>query len=478
MFFKSKNVSKNCCRIFSATVFVLVLSNVSGQSIPWVKKHRVFETDMMFSMVKGLDNEIFAGGSSHRFPNFGYNIYNKGFLMKIDQNGDSIFTREFPYGTIYSMAIDHYGDVRINFLTESLTESVHRRLVLIRMTRDGFIYRRDSILSLRGFYPSASIMGKDSSLIIAGTKPRLGFPGQTSMFFLRQQKDGTLDNWVELNPGHPNCRGNHVEQMPNGNYLVSGHVGSRIASYELSPDGSNPVFREWYQSPIFRNFVSGYVKQMPKKGYAMYGLNIPSVTASLDSNYEINWSQKLSGGFIPPECQKDGSILSGYNQLPYTLWRLGEDSTPIWHISLVDTLASRGVIWGLNLGLFVYFDDESAILGGTAANDSLHTNFREDYFFAKITNTGTPLLTLSRPKMGFLANHTLAPWPNPASQTLYLKQTFDLAEIRLVNLRGEEVLKNQVRFGQGIDVSALTPGLYFYHARIDGQTYSGKILKE
>ncbi|HRH35880.1 MAG TPA: T9SS type A sorting domain-containing protein, partial [Catalimonadaceae bacterium] len=102
----------------------------------------------------------------------------------------------------------------------------------------------------------------------------------------------------------------------------------------------------------------------------------------------------------------------------------------------------------------------------------------EDPLFIKIANVGTPVTSLSKPKPGPLKNETLAPWPNPTGGTLYLKQHFDNAEVRLYNLAGKEVGQYNIHFGQPIDVSAFLAGVYLYRAVIDGKAFSGKIIKQ
>jgi hypothetical protein len=274
---------------------------------------------------------------------------------------------------------------------------------------------------------------------------------------------------------------NRVEQLPNGHYLVSGYVGSRIASYELDEWGMNPVFKQWYQTPDFSNLSTGHISRINGQRYMIGGEGGPSLVGQFDSLSNKYWLRKDIGTQIPPQAMTDGSVVFGYRTGPplyQTLFRLGPDSSTIWNMALKDSLMVRGLPGVVQVKAFSYFEDQSAVLAGTYRWDGVGTtDTKDDPIFLKIANVGTPVTSLSKPKKGPLQNETLAPWPNPTDGTLYLKQHFDKAEIHLYQLSGQEVAQYQIRFGQPIQIHQLPTGLYLYRAVIDGKAFSGKIMK-
>jgi hypothetical protein len=468
------SIDTHACLVLVWAFFQLGLPAVA-QQILWARNYPLPQTDYIFCIAKDTLGNMYAGGSTYRNRILiGATAYDKAMVIKIDPQGDTIFAKDLGVqGRVHSIAVDLSGIVRMNITQEIVYNGSYHTLFL-SMTPEGFIFDRDTLQSY--FPPLACSIGKDSSLVVVGFMYKPG-GGGTSMYFLRIQKDGTFDPMVELDPGHPNCRASRVEQLPNGHYLVSGYVGSRIASYELEEDGSNAVFTQWYQTPDLSNMSSGHVSRINGHRYMIGGEGGPCVVGQYDSLANKYWMRKDIGTQVPPQAIIDGSVLFGYVTSFGTnnsLFRVRSDSTEQWKIVIKDSLAARGINGVMQVKSFSYFEDESAVAAGVMYNGS---NFQEDPIFIKIANVGTPVTSLSKPKKGPLQNETLAPWPNPSSGTLYLKQHFDKAEVRFYNLSGKEMGQYQIRFGQPIELSALPPGLYLYRAVIDGKSYSGKVVK-
>ena len=462
-------------------VLFLFSSEIMGQQILWAKVYPLRKLDAIYCMAKDQFGDIYAGGHTERnIPGSPWTVYHMGFLVKLTSEGDTLFTRELGFGTVLSLVIDHEGILRINQLSESIDPYFDQLLVLKKMTPEGFIFQRDTIQPIpNGMTPWGSMVGKDSSLIVVGRVPRTSNPSQQSMFFLRMDKEGLIYPWLELNPGHPNCVANRVEQLPNGHYLVSGYVGSRIASYELNEDGSNPVFKQWYQTPDLSNMSSGYVGKVGTKSSFIGGDGGPCLVANYDSLSNKKWMHKEVGVLYPPQGMTDGSVVYGFNPNlpPYNVfYKRTTDSTTTWYMNIDDSLQTRGIVGSIEVKAYTYFEDQSAIFAGTIYQGSSIN--QRDPFFMRVANVGTPVTALTKPKRGTLSNETLAPWPNPSGGTLYLKQHFDKAEVHFYTVSGREVQTDTVRFGQPIDISSFAPGLYLYRAVIDGKPFSGKVMRQ
>ena len=455
-------------------VSCLSTNSARGQQIHWVKLYPLEKADQINCITRD-ENFLYAGGYTYRNAiYFNTTPYHKAIVVKLDLNGDTIFIKDLGIpGEVTCMALDPYGNLRVNVRKNSWELNYPMSL---SMTPNGFIFKIDTLKRV----PRACVMGRDSSLILTGWQARTGFPNDRSMYFSRVQKDGSQDPIIELNPGHPNCVANRVEQLPNGHYLVSGYVDSRIASYDLDEWGLNPDFKEWYQTPDFSNLTAGHVGQLGKKNWMIGAQGNPSVIGALDSLGNKRWLKKENGQIIPPQAIVDQSIVFGYRigVPPYqVLYRMGIDSSYVWNIAFRDSLVARGFSGNVDLTCFAFLEDESAVIAGNY-NGGTGSSTGQDPFFLRIANIGTPVTSVIKPKKGPLANESLAPWPNPTSGTLYLKQHFDKAEIHIYTIAGKEVGNYKIGFAQPIDISGYSSGVYLYRAIIDGKLYSGKIVKQ
>jgi hypothetical protein len=452
-----------------AMFFFLIDLPCMAQQVQWAKVYPLAKTDNIQCVTRD-ENHIYAGGNTRR--NAPGSSYTKAILYKLGLNGDTVYVKDLGFtGNISSITTDFLGNIRINGLAMSLVSWDYP--FAISATSDGFIFKVDT---LRGI-PSTCLIGKDSSLVVVGYRGRTGFPGETSMYFQRIQLDGTIDPFIELNPGHPNCRANRVEQLPNGHYLISGFVGSRVASYEVDSVGGNPIFHQWYQTPDLTNFSYGGVGRVGLQNWFVSGDGVNTFVSMYNNSKTKIWKKNENGILAPPQGMKDSTVVFGYSSgfYPYNyFYRFRSDSSLVWFFNMRDSLTQKGLPGGVDFFSYTYFTDESAVFAGTYYESGTTGN---DPFFMRVANVGTPVTSIFKPKRGTLSNETLAPWPNPSGGTLYLKQHFDKAEVHFYTVSGREVQTDTVRFGQPIDISSFAPGLYLYRAVIDGKPFSGKVVK-
>ena len=466
-----------------ASICLFISAPIQAQQILWAKTYPLPLIDDIYSIAKDTNGFLYVGGNTDRNHYISYSgmTYPKAIITKLFPNGDTVFVKDLGIaGTVVSMVVDPFGLVRANVRQDHTNAQFQYHTYYVWMMENGSIFKMDSIQN--AFSANSCILAKDSSIIIAGLMFSPVTPGYRSMFWQRITKDWIIEPVVELNPGHPNCRADRVEQLPNGHYLVSGTVGSRIASYELNEDGTNPVFKQWYQTPDFSNLIAGYVGQATSKRSVISGQGSPCRIGLFDSLQQKIWMKSDTGILIAPQAMTDGSLMFGYSYRPQSptkyFQRMAADSSTIWKMSFGDSLIDRGYPGSVKMNAFTSFPDGSAVLAGIYRWDGAGTtNTKEDPFFLRIANVGTPVTSLTKPKRGTLSNETLAPWPNPSGGTLYLKQHFDKAEVHFYTVSGREVQTDTVRFGQPIDISSFAPGLYLYRAVIDGKPFSGKVFK-
>ncbi len=460
--------------LWASLVFFLLTNHSQAQQVIWAKLYPLPEGDKITCIAQDTFGDMYVGGSTRRGRYFPGGI-SRAMIYKLNPEGDTIFSL-WPgiYGEVQAILVDHNQVVRLAVFSES-NLPYQTGLHLLSMTTDGLIFKRDTIPNI--LYVNNSCLGKDSSWILSGfsLNPINGLFFDT--YVQRIRKDGTIEPFFTLN-NNVSEQAHRVEQLPNGKYLVSGSGGGKVISYTFDENLTNPQpFETWYQATGANPMSTGHVSRINNQRYMVGGQSNPSIVGHQDSLKNFYWSRRDNGVQIPPQAMQDGSTVFGYKTgapLFQTLYRLGPDSSTIWNMRLKDSLVTRGMNGFVEINCFTYFEDQSAVLAGKYYLSGL-TDF--DPIFLRISNVGTPVTSLSKPKRGTLSNETLAPWPNPTGGTLYLKQHFDKAEIRLYTLTGREVGQYQIRFGQPIEISHLKGGVYLYRAVIDGKSYSGKIIK-
>jgi hypothetical protein len=117
------------------------------------------------------------------------------------------------------------------------------------------------------------------------------------------------------------------------------------------------------------------------------------------------------------------------------------------------------------------------------------SNFNDDGAFVGLGSTLyiDALEITYKPHIVSVENHTAQDkvrfYPNPASETIYFEisdATKESIEVTFTDLRGTVFYNGKYNssFGQknGIDVSYLAPGLYFYNLNLKDQNYNGKFM--
>lgn len=442
-----------------------------SQDIVWEKRIALKKKDEIFCMTKDQLGNIYLGGWTWRGGvSIGLNVWPQTFLIKLDENGDTLYVKELDdFGRLHAMIVDHFEVVHI-FMIRELPTGFYQ-LNYYKMTESGFLFDKDTIDMGYVPYPKSIILASDSSICLTGDR---WTNNQHGMFYLRIRPDYTYDELKVFQPNGYSTEGNNIEELPNGRIMISGPFSNRLGSVEVNKDGTGDSSWVWGPDSTSTGFqTSAVLNQANAKGFL--GLNGPRLY-SYDSSRNFGVSIRPSNYAGLLSAHWDGSFVYFTSNVNNNrVWKRNADTSVAWTFNL---LTNSSILPGTQKRLtsVLYNEDQSAIFSGTLQSGS-DTALRQDPYIVKIAHVGTPVTSLVKPKKGSLANESLAPWPNPTSSTVYLKQHFNKAEVRMYNLAGKEMGVYHLRFAVPIDVSGYESGVYLYRAVIDGKFFSGKIIK-
>lgn len=449
--------------------------NAFGQEIVWEKRIALKKDDQITCMAQDRDGNIYLGGSTMRggLKVIGAEYY-RAFVLKLSPEGDTIYSRILQeYGKVLSMVQDKYEVLHLNIKKYSNEPLYSEAWVLLKMSTDGFVFRRDTIALLgEQPYPHHCILASDSGVLITGNKRQ---NNKNGMFFQRVNPDYTLGEFKVFQPNNKSTEGNNIEELPNGRIMISGPFSNRLGSVEVNKDGTGDSSWVWQGDTTITFFQNGaFVGQAKEKGFL----------GRVDGR--LRWYDSLRQKFMSIKpyyaiwntvtTHTDGSFI--YNETNggnvSKLIKRNYDSSIVWNFNIANS--STAVPYaGKSINSSIYNEDGSAIFAGIISYTD--TAYKGDPYLIKIAHVGTPVTSLVKPKKGTLANESLAPWPNPTSTTVYLKQHFNRAEVHVYNMAGKEMGVYHLRFAVPIDVSGYESGVYLYRAVVDGKNYSGKIVK-
>jgi hypothetical protein len=454
-----------------------------GQQILWERSFHL-RTEQFFSVCSSGDGQILAGGETFAY---GINVPgNTAFmgsaLFKISPEGDSIWIKKMPYlGSIKNLVPTGTGLIWAVFqVTEPFQPTNNKYYPAVTLlANDSAILINKSFPELNTFELADSYSTLDGGLILFGTKSPSLFPGYTSDFYaMKLSALGNLEWSRAYNPGPTNsfCQAGQVEPMANGNFLVSGSMGSWIVSFEIDPvAGTDTNFVQWYQADGNFLIKNGSVRQSINNSRIVTGSIQNSSSQFYISKYDSAGFRIFGGasllGSVPPFTNKDGSciILTAIDVNTRFLSRLNSDSTDYWKVQLVTSIPGRKFFYDL-----LYSENDNGYLVGT----NTRTGYSDDFYIAKFSGIGTPFDPTGIKQPHLVKNDAL-PFPNPCLESFRFKKEFQKGEVYLFSLAGKRVLSQQsLHKDQALDVSMLAAGTYLYRAVLDGRPHWGKVLKQ
>lgn len=453
-----------------------------AQEIIWERSFHL-RTEQFFSVCLGNDGQLVAGGETFAF---GINVPgNTAFmgsaLMKISTEGDSLWIKKMPYlGYVKNLCPTGTGLIWAAFqVTEPYQPANNKYYPAVALlANDSSILVKKSFPDLNTFQLGDSYLTTDGGLILFGSRSPSFIPGYSQDFYaLKVDALGELQWNRPFNPGPTNgfCQGGHVEPMANGNFLVSGSMGSRIVSFEIDPETGNETnFKQWYQNPGLQIIYTGAVSQSTNFHKIVTGSIQGSSPKFYISRYDSS-GQKIFGGAsllgsVPPSANRDGScvLLTATDVNTRFLSRLNPDSTDFWKVPLITSIPGRKTFYDL-----LYSENETGFIVGS----NTRTGYSDDFYIAKFSGIGEPF-DPTGVKQPHLVKTDAVPFPNPASTSFRFKKEFQKGEVYLFTITGKRVISEHDLSPQcAVDISGLAAGTYLYRAVLDGRPHWGKIIK-
>jgi Secretion system C-terminal sorting domain len=305
------------------------------------------------------------------------------------------------------------------------------------------------------------------------------FPGNSRDGFLAKINDvGQLDFALHFTDSGFTSLHN-IEEMKDGNYLLSGTAGQRIWSCVVDSTGFQLSDKTWFKTLENGAIQDAQIKIGHGDLYRYgFGSNTSRRTAIIkyDENGDSLWVKRSTLSGRPPHISLDGGYArsEGYVQGKTYLTKYRSDSTQQWRILLSDYLTTS-----VGLSCMAYDGQGSAVLAGNIKPSQLSNN--RDMYFIKVSNVGYPVNPLStKPPVENASGKLpeLLAYPNPAQNYFYLQGIKGRTKLGLYNLQGHLLKEYTIHPNDAIPVWQLPTGLYIWKAEDGKRVCSGKILKE
>lgn len=462
---------------------------LAGQSIIWEKSVHL-GGDRISSISNTVDGNLLCGGATSRF---GQNIVNVGsfygsVLIKYNQEGDTFWIKNLKIlGDIEALHLTENGLIwAVMQRTEPYPPSPIQMAYfpgLILLSNDSTKLLKLEFPELNFFEVGDSYPTVDGGLIVFGNRSPSFIPSYEQDFYaFKVDALGNLQWSRPYNPGPTKsfCQGGHVEPMANGNFLVSGSMGSRIVSFEIDPEtGNDTNFVQWYQTPSNHLFDVPGVVQSPDSLAKVIGTKRMTPNRFYFGNHKSAtqklWGGEQLGGALQPIQNADGSciLIYGTNSFEGLISKVNADSTIAWHISSTNAsqIQGRKVFYDC-----LYFPDQSGILVGYNLPTLGGTG--RDFYIAKFSGIGEPFDPTGVKQPQLVKPDAIA-FPNPTNTSFRFKKDFQKGEMYLFTITGKRVLSlPKLLQESSVDVSGLAAGTYLYRAVLDGRPHWGKIVKQ
>ncbi|HRH33859.1 MAG TPA: T9SS type A sorting domain-containing protein [Catalimonadaceae bacterium] len=470
---------------FVSLIFLWFAPFAWGQTIEWAKSYDLgipaYRDEYVDRIVQIEDSSYIA---TARIAKFGYasqtqgRIYGIG-LVHLSKTGDTLSVKNMKLTMSSSNSLAKTWDQKL-----LIAFSMNEDTVLGAKMR---VYKTDYSGNVLWMYPFIGnewtwafmkkiIPTRDDGCFVVGEATSI-FPGNFRDGFLAKINFfGQLD-WSFRYTDAEYTSLNNIEEMPDGNFILSGSAANRIWSCIIDSTGFQLSDKIWYQNPTGVMDATG-VKQGINHGYYSFGSYIGTVPKSIVQRYDNDTNlifQRTDNMLVfdPIELSMDG----GY---------VRQEKPSIGGSRLIKRSGTGDSLWsivvgnpdGVGLRSIAYDGLGSAVLAGTKINPNPNG---ADMYFIKVTNVGYPVDPLStRPKLEMqrAKGPELMAYPNPAQQYFYLQGIKGKTKVALYNLQGQQLQTYTISPNEAIPAWKLSPGIYVWKTEVGGKVFTGKMIKE
>lgn len=464
----------------SILLFILVCfvcQTAIAQEILWEKKFGWNTFDQLHDGIQISESSIIGIGNTEKFGTFvpGNTLFGL-MAIKIDiATGDTIWMKN-----LYQMCNTPHcvaGENGLVYVVAPEAIAPYRLRLTILDTNGNIFFRRT--LDSSGEAPNIQklIRTKDSNFIAIGSQRGFGTPLTVDMYAIKFDWLGNVI-WNQRYNGNPNSGGNHIEEIPGNQFLLSGNAGSRIWRIKIDSAGNVLEDNFLYQTPSLVNFdEKASIKEHPFQKRVLNG-NISSSSSRYyfglhnSSNNQKDWGGEQGGGIQKPYLNTEGNILQMRANFGYWLNNYNADSSINWSVTFTGKFGAQNFF----LNQAIYLPDSSAVFVGKLGY--IFTSQADDFFFCRIKNVGVPYdPSIHVSNREILKGETLLPYPNPSLGTLVFKGLKEEGQLQLYNVKGQIVKELAVKPNQQIHVGDLVSGLYLYRIQTKTRFFSGKVVK-
>lgn len=458
---------------------------VWGQTIEWA---RSFDLGIPGKRDEYVDKILQSEDSSYmaiaRISKFGYSSQANGrqyglALIHLSKTGDTLSIKNMNVNMSESNSLAKTWDQRL-----LIAFSMNEDTMLNAKMR---VYKTDYAGNVIWMYPFVGqewtwafmkkvIPTRDDGCFVVG-EARSIFPGSFRDGFLAKINFLGQLEWSLRYTDAEFTSLNNIEEMADGNYILSGSAANRIWSCVVDSTGYQLSEKTWFQNPTGVMAATG-IKQGINQGFYAFGAYNGTVPKSIVQRYDsdtILIFQRTDNMqvFDPIEISLDGGYVR--QELPYIggsrLIKRSGTGDSIWSVVV-------GSPVGVGLRSIAYDGLGSAVLAGAKINPNPNGT---DMYFIKVSNVGYPVDPLST-KENLESKKAKVPdmvaYPNPCQQFFYLQGIKSKTKVALYNLQGQRLQTYSIHPNDAIPAWKLHPGVYVWKAEVGGKVFTGKMIKE